>query len=141
MRAGRSLRVYVMGSSPRALKWVELVNWTGQAFIGRREHLAQVRARRELSEPGVYLLLSEGDGDGDAVEMYVGETDNFSERLSQHAQSKDWWSQFVVFVSKDKNLTKAHVKYLEQQLFQLGRGALGTVTLRNSQEPAGATIP
>ncbi len=75
------------------------MNWTGQAFIGRREHLAQVRARRELSEPGVYLLLAEGEGDGDAIEMYVGGSDNFSDRFVQHAQSKDWWTQFVVFVS------------------------------------------
>lgn len=140
MVQGRSLRIFVMGNNSRALKWVELVNWTGQAFIGRRDHIGLVRKRKELAEPGIYLLLSEGDNDGGAVEMYVGESDNFSNRLPQH-QDKDWWSHFVVFVSKDKNLTKAHVKYLERRLHELGKQSLGTVTLRNSQEPAGSSIP
>ena len=45
--------------------------------------------RRELSEPGIYLLLSEGDNDGGVVEMYVGESDNFADRLAQHVGSKD----------------------------------------------------
>lgn len=39
-----------MGSDPKSLKTVELVNWTGQAFIGGREHMNQIRDRKELSE-------------------------------------------------------------------------------------------
>ncbi|NJL25223.1 MAG: GIY-YIG nuclease family protein [Calothrix sp. SM1_5_4] len=108
------------------MKSVELVNWTGQAFIGRREHLKSVKNREELSEPGVYLLLNDGAEAGSAVDIYVGETDNFADRLTNHVQSKDFWSQFVVFVSKDKNLTKAHVRHLERELFLLAQKAIGT---------------
>ncbi len=46
-----------MGSDPKSLKTVELVNWTGQAFIGGREHVNQIRDRKELSEPGVYMCF------------------------------------------------------------------------------------
>lgn len=130
-----------MGSDPRSLKSVELVNWTGQAFIGRREHLSQARQRDELCEPGVYFLLSDGSEDNGAIDIYIGETDNFSERLSSHAQGKDFWTQFVVFVSKDKNLTKAHVKYLEREIYRLAEKAIGTLTVQNSTIPSGSSLP
>lgn len=141
MRYGKTLKIFVMGKEPRSLKSVELVNWTGLAFLGRREHLGQARKRGELNEPAVYLLLSDGADDGGAIDIYVGETDNFAERLNSHAQSKPWWSQFIVFVSKDKNLTKAHVKYLECKLHKLAHEAIGTLTVKNSVEPSGASLP
>lgn len=130
-----------MGRDPRSLKSVELVNWTGQAFIGRRDHLSHVRQREELSEPGVYLLLSDGSVEGGAIDIYLGETDNFADRIANHVQSKDYWSQFVVFVSKDKNLTKAHVKYLERELYLLAHKAIGTLTVKNSSVPSGSSLP
>jgi len=46
----------------------------------------------------------------------IGETENFANRIAHHGK-KDWWTQFVAFVSKDRNLTKAHVRFLEQKLF------------------------
>ena len=98
MRYGKTLKIFVMGKEPRSLKSVELVNWTGLAFLGRREHLGQARKRDELNEPAVYLLLSDGAEDSGSVDIYVGETDNFAERLNNHAQTKPWWSQFIVFV-------------------------------------------
>jgi hypothetical protein len=141
MRYGKTLKIFVMGKEPRSLKSVELVNWTGLAYLGRREHLAQARKRNELNEPAVYLLLSDGAEDSGAIDIYVGETDNFAERLNSHAQSKSWWSQFIVFVSKDKNLTKAHVKYLECELYKLAHKAIGTLTVKNSVEPSGSSLP
>lgn len=50
MNIGKTLKIFVMGSDPKSLKTVELVNWTGQAFIGGREHMNQIRDRKELSE-------------------------------------------------------------------------------------------
>ena len=141
MKYGKTLKIFVMGHERRAFKSVELVNWTGQAFLGRREHLSAARKRAELSEPAVYLLLSDGKEDGGATEIYVGETDSFADRISSHAQNKDWWTQFIVFVSKDKNLTKAHVKYLELEIYRLAQKAIGTLMVKNEVEPSGARLP
>jgi hypothetical protein len=44
-------------------------------------------------------------------------------RLDQHAKSKDFWTHAVVFTSKDKNLNKAHVQYLESRLVGLASEA------------------
>jgi len=131
-----------MGHTPDSLKSVELANWTVIAFIGKRLHLQQIRNRRELSEPGIYLLLSDrSDSTGPLTQFYVGETDNFLDRIAQHAQSKDWWSNFVVFVSKDQNLTKAHVKFLERELYLLAKASIGTLQIMNSVEPSGTRLP
>jgi hypothetical protein len=43
-------------------------------------------------------------------------------RLKQHRERDDW-SQVTVFVSKDENLTKAHIRYLEGALIILANEA------------------
>ncbi|MBS1984821.1 MAG: GIY-YIG nuclease family protein [Bdellovibrionales bacterium] len=139
---GKTLKIFVMGEDPRALKTVELSNWTGLAFIGSRGHLSHVKERPELREPAIYILLSEsGEGSDGLTAFYVGETDNFSKRLAEHVQEKDWWDQFVVFVSKDNNLTKAHVKHLEKELHDLAKSSVGTLKIMNSNAPGGAKLP
>jgi len=37
-------------------------------------------------------------------------------RLTQHQKTKDFWTAAVFFTSKDENLNKAHVQYLESKL-------------------------
>lgn len=141
MEHGRTLKIFVMGREPRSLKLIELANWTGFAFIGGRQHIEQVRQRPELREPAIYMLLSEGELDGGTIDIYVGETEDFIDRLQQHIRTKDWWDQFVVFVARDNNLTKAHVKYLEVQLYHLAKKSLGTLVVKNGNVPPGASLP
>ncbi|RJE80784.1 GIY-YIG nuclease family protein [Paracoccus sp. JM45] len=42
-------------------------------------------------------------------------------RIKSHAQDpdKDFWDRFVAITSKDLNLTKAHVRYIERKLISL----------------------
>jgi|GEM_PF-238538 len=138
-KVGRKLDLFVLGDEPSGLKKIDLSNWIGLAFMGSRQHLADVRGRDELSHSAIYLLLADDGDDGDA--LYVGETENFIDRLSQHAQSKDmgWWDTFIVFVSKDQSLNKAHVKYLERRVYLLAKQII-EITTKNSKEPGGAKL-
>ncbi len=54
---------------------------------------------------------------------YVGEGDSVLSRLDQHAKNKDFWTHGVVFISKDQNLNKAHVQYIESRLVTLANKA------------------
>jgi hypothetical protein len=38
-------------------------------------------------------------------------------------EAKDFWERTVVIVSKDENLTKSHVRYLESRLIKLAQEA------------------
>jgi hypothetical protein len=58
-----------------------------------------------------------------------------AKRLKQHNQpeekgGKDFWERVCLITSKDQNLTKAHVKYLESQLIALAT-ASGRCGLKN----------
>src|SRR5690606_4688681 len=58
--------------------------------------------------------------------VYIGESDDVAKRLKQHHRpesqgGKDFWEKVCLVTSKDENLTKAHVKYLESQLIALAK--------------------
>jgi hypothetical protein len=50
---------------------------------------------------------------------YVGEGDAVAARLDHHVRNKEFWTHAAGFTSKDQNLNKAHVQYLEARLVQL----------------------
>jgi hypothetical protein len=52
---------------------------------------------------------------------------------------KDFWNHAIFFVSKDENLTKAHIRYLEGRLIELARTA-GRALVTNGQG-SGAKLP
>ena len=97
----------------------------------------QVKTERdELAKPGIYILSGTDPLSG-APSTYIGEAEVIRERLKQH-KAKEWVSA-IVFVSKDENLTKAHVRYLEGRL--LAEAAqVGRFTLEQNQ-PGGSKLP
>jgi hypothetical protein len=95
-----------------------------------------VRTRDDFSRPGVYVL--HGLGDDGLVHVYIGEADELRSRLNQHFSgpgAKDFWTRAVAFTSKDENLNKAHVRFLESKLIGLGHLAK-RATLENGTAPA-----
>ena len=85
----------------------------------------------------VYFLVGNDPKSGEPT-AYVGEAEKVSKRLKQHL-SRDSWTQVIAVVSKDENLTKAHTKYLEGKLIELGIQA-GRGVIQNSQS-SGARLP
>lgn len=55
-------------------------------------------------------------------ETYIGESENIFKRLNDHLQ-KDFWNEAVFFTSKDDNLTKSHIKYLESRLIEISKNS------------------
>lgn len=86
-----------------------------------RSEYAQARQRSEFDRPGVYVLV--GPGASALPQIYIGESNELRSRLDTHQQSKDFWTWFVAFTSKDGNLNKAHVNHLESRLVALATAA------------------
>ena len=61
-------------------------------------------------------------------------------RLKNHVYGKDFWDQVVLFTSKDDNLTKAHVKYLESRVVELAQDA-ARIRVDNSTKPPRPALP
>ncbi len=112
-----TIKLFLVKGSPTGLRTAEISNWTGKAIAGPRSDLEDFLGRPELKTPGVYLLSGTDAESGEPV-IYIGEAENVSKRLKQHAQNenKDYWIHTSAFVSKDDNLTKAHIKYIEGKL-------------------------
>lgn len=133
-----SLRIFVADGDPDGLRLVERSNWIGKAVIFPRALYADVRARIEFQQTGVYLLLGpRPDGDGDM--LYVGEGDPVRPRLDDHYAKKDFWTRAVFVVASAGQLNKAHVQYLEAQLVARARAAK-RVPLDNGNYPAEPTL-
>ena len=130
-----SLRIFVADGDPDGLRIVDKSNWIGKALVFPRALLPQVKARPELAQTGVYLLLGpRQDGDGDM--LYVGEGDPIRPRLESHYAQKDFWTRAVGFTTGSAGpLNKAHVQFLESRLIALARAAK-RLPLDNANQPA-----
>ena len=137
---GRTIKLYIMGEEYKNLKSVELSNWSGKAYIGSRKHVGILQGFEDLTAPGVYCLIAESE-DTYQKKIYIGEADEINRRLNEHHKKKDWWEDFIVFISKDSNLTKAHVRYLEKKLHDVASQNKTTIELDNGNTPPGSKLP
>lgn len=128
-----SLRIFVADGDPDGLRLVERSNWVGKALVFPRALLPQVKARPELAQTGVYLLLGPRlDGEGEM--LYVGEGDPIRPRLESHFAQKDFWNRAIAFVAAPGQLNKAHVQFLESNLIRLAHSAK-RLPLDNANQP------
>lgn len=117
-RKAFSIRIFIPEGEPGGIRILEKWNWTGQGIAFPRTKFPQARQREELRRAGVYILWGPAEESG-LPTVYVGEGDVVLPRLDQHYRNKDFWTQAIVFTSKDANLNKAHVQYIESRLVQL----------------------
>src|SRR5699024_3387906 len=136
---GKQVRLFLVDGTVGSLMTAEILNWTGHMLRARRKDLGRLKTRDEAKRTGVYLLFG-ADDDG-APAAYIGEGDNVVKRLENHNSTKDFWEYVVIITSKDMNLTKAHVRYLESELITLAQN-IGRVNLYNGNVPSGgAALP
>jgi hypothetical protein len=109
-----TIKLFIPRGDAKSLRTAEISNWTGKAVAAPRTELGELLAREELDKAGIYILAG-SDPITNAPRAYIGEAEVIRERLKQH-KSKEFWVSAIVFVSKDENLTKAHVRYLESRL-------------------------
>ena len=115
----------------------ELSNWSGKAYKIPRIKVKDCSDREDLTSTGVYLLFGKDDEGKDQV--YIGEAESILKRLNQQLTSKDFWNETIVFISKDENLNKAHIKYLENRLHDIAKAA-NRYKIDNSIVPTQSSI-
>lgn len=117
-----SIRIFLPGGDPDGLRTIEKSNWSGAGIVIPRALMPEAKRRRELDRTGVYVLVGPPEESG-LPRVYVGEGDPIRPRLEQHAAKKDFWTSCIAFTSKDENLNKAHVQYIESRLVALAAQA------------------
>ena len=139
---GRTVRLFLVDGSPLGLVTAEIINWTGHVLTASRGQLADALKRPEPQRTGVYFLIGDDPKQPSKSLVYVGEGDCVADRIKAHAkdEEKEFWTRVCFVTSKDTNLTKAHVRYLESRLLELVKIAK-RANVANANEPATKSLP
>lgn len=137
MKFGKTIKIFLIDGDPNGRMSCELSNWSGKAYKIPRIKIKDCTDREDLISTGVYLLFGKDDDGKDQV--YIGEAESILKRLNQQLTSKDFWNEAIVFISKDENLNKAHIKYLENRLHDIAKAA-NRYKLDNSIIPTQSSI-
>ena len=137
MKFGKTIKIFLIDGDPNGRLSCELSNWTGKAYKIPRIKVKECIDRDDLVSTGVYLLFGKDEEGKDLV--YIGEAESILKRLNQHLNQKDFWNETIVFISKDENLNKAHIKYLENRLHDIAKSAK-RYKIENSITPTQSSI-
>ncbi|RLA42874.1 MAG: GIY-YIG nuclease family protein [Gammaproteobacteria bacterium] len=129
--------MFLAFGDPKRLRTAELSNWTGKAVSGPRSEFEKVLQREESQSPGVYFLTGV-DPSTNKSTIYIGEAECIRDRIKSHL-SKDFWNNITFFITKDENLTKAHIRYIEGRLIETAKSAERSVVMNN--QGSGAKLP
>lgn len=135
--AAATIKLFLPNGDAQSLRIAELSNWTGKVLAAPRSELESILEREELKQSGIYFLLGI-DAETGKPKAYIGEAEDVGKRLRQHRE-KEFWIQVIVFVSKDENLTKSHIRYLEGRLIEEAK-RIDRFELENDQT-SGAKLP
>ena len=137
MKFAKTIKIFLIDGDPNGRMSCELSNWTGKAYKIPRIKIKDCIDRSDLKSTGVYLLFGK-DEDG-REQVYIGEAESILKRLNQQLTQKDFWNEAIIFVSKDENLNKAHIKYLENRLHEIAKLA-NRYKVENSIIPTQSSI-
>jgi hypothetical protein len=137
MKFGKTIKIFLIDGEPNGRMSCELSNWSGKAYKIPRIKIKDCSDREDLTSTGVYLLFGKDDTGKDQV--YIGEAESILKRLNQQLTQKDFWNEAIVFISKDENLNKAHIKYLENRLHEIAKFA-NRYSVDNSIVPTQSSI-
>jgi len=135
--ASATIKIFLLHGDPKRLRTAELSNWTGKAVAGPRSEFDDVLARDESTSSGIYFLTGIDPETGQQA-IYIGEAESIRDRVKSHLD-KDFWNQILFFISKDDNLTKAHIRYCEGRLIGIAKDVSRSV-IKNSQG-SGSKLP
>jgi len=137
MKFGKTIKIFLIDGDSNGRMSCELSNWSGKAYKIPRIKIKDCADRDDLTKTGVYLLLGKDEEGKDLV--YIGEAESILKRLNQHLTQKDFWNESIVFLSKDNNLNKAHIKYLENRLHDIAKSA-NRYKVENTLTPTQSSI-
>lgn len=139
MKFGKTIKLFLIDGDTNGRLSCELSNWTGKAYKIPRNFIKICSDRPELQTTGVYVLINTSTDLSEKGQLYIGEAEDIFKRLTQHVKEKDFWNEAIVFISKDDNLNKAHIKYLENRLHKIAISA-NRYELMNTQIPTQSSI-
>ena len=136
---GKTITTYLIDGDPKGTQYAFISNKICQMFVIPRSNLAYLNEQEKLHKPAFYILI--GEDEVTKPQAYIGETENFKERVKDHDSKKAFWQKALVFVSKDEDMTKADVQYLEYRAIVVAKQSNSFVLNENKQIPKAPNLP
>ena len=136
---GKTVTTYLIDGDPKGTQYVSISNKICQMYIIPRSNLAILNEREELWTPSFYILL--GEDEATKPKAYIGETENFRERVKDHDSKKEFWQKALIFIAKDAAMTKSDVQYLEHKAIKEAKTSNSFVLNENKQTPKAPNLP
>lgn len=136
---GKTVTTYLIDGDPKGTQYAFISNKICQMFVIPRSNLVYLNEQEKLHKPAFYILI--GEDETTKPQAYIGETENFKERVKDHDSKKAFWQKALVFVSKDEDMTKADVQYLEYRAIAEAKRSNSFVLNENKQVPKAPNLP
>ena len=136
---GKTVTTYLIDGDPKGTQYAFISNKICQMFVVPRSNLSYLNTQEKLQKPAFYILL--GEDESTKPQAYIGETENFKERVKDHDSKKAFWQKALIFVSKDADMTKADVQYIEYKAITEAKKANAFVLSDNKQIPKAPNLP
>ena len=136
---GKTVTTYLIDGDPNGTQYVFISNKICQMYVIPRSNLSILNERSELQTPAFYILL--GEDESTKPKAYIGETENFRERVKDHDNKKTFWQKALLFISKDSTMTKADVQFLEHRAITEAKDSNTFVLSENKQTPKAPNLP
>lgn len=103
-----------------------------ECFVLPRDKVAEVAKKQpHLQQYGFYILL--GRDKNYKPMAYIGQTNDFTNRVNDHKQKKDFWDTALVFVSKSDEIFPSEALYLEYLGWKAAKEA-GNYIIENTKD-------
>jgi hypothetical protein len=139
MIIGQSIRVYLPEANPKGIKICDVEQSITKGILIPRNELKEISQFENIGVAGVYFLLSDFDEAFNIQSIYIGETEDLSERLKEHDKIRPDWNRVIVFLSSKYNLNKGHYKFLERICYNEAK-KVGRCKIENDNIPSGASL-
>ena len=88
---GKTVTTYLIDGDPKGTRYSFIKNKICQMFVIPRSDLEYLNQQEMLHTPAFYILL--GEDDSLKPKAYIGETENFKERVKDHDLKKTFWQR------------------------------------------------
>ena len=138
---GKTVTTYLIDGDPKGTRYVFIENNVCRMYVIPRTKLDILSEEKLLQGPALYILL--GESEDVKPKAYIGQTENFRDRVREHDNKKDFWNKVLLFISTSMGggLTSGSVKYLEHCAIRDAKKTNTYVLDENRQVPKEPYLP
>lgn len=85
---GKTVTTYLIDGDPQGTQYAFISNKICQMFVIPRSNLSYLNEQPKLQKPAFYILI--GEDVSTKPQAYIGETENFKERVKDHDNKKSF---------------------------------------------------